>query len=441
MPLPLPDRYRLEVRLGRDDDVEQWLATDESLNRPVLVRMLGPETSLDRRTQFLESVRAAAIVNHAHMASVYHAEELPDGAYSVSEWTGGVTLGDRLEAGDTIGVDEFLPNAAGLADALAALHAEGHLHGAIDPHAVFHTVAHPAQLGAFGRIPVDHTPTDDVRSLAAVLEMGLTGSPPGGPPPSEIVDGLDRAVDHALRAGQLGHFTARQFADLLRAAPSPLPPPTASPAGSRRFLVAVGVLVIAGLLLIGLGRLLGEDDSPPPLFPTTTAVTGSISLPETTTTAVVTPGVVPTPTTVPRADLPIVSIRSVDPFGGGDENDDRLPAAIDGDPATVWRTERYRDPLPLLKPGVGIAVETVGVPAEIAVTGMTRGTVYEVAWSPSEPDPDAWEVLVRGRVDAGTPRHQLPARSGGWWILWFTELPFVDVDDHSTQVAEVRLRG
>lgn len=439
MPLPLPDRYRLEVRLSRDDDIEQWLATDESLNRPVLVRILGPETDPQRRFQFLESVRAAATVNHAHMASVYHAEELDDGAYSVSEWTGGVTLGDRLEAGDTIGVDEFLPNAAGLADALATLHIEGKLHGAIDPQAVFHTVAHPAQLGAFGRIPVDHTPTDDVRSLAAVLEIGLTGSAPGGPPPSEIVDGLDRAVDHALRSAQLGLSTARQFADLLRAAPSPVPPPSINPAGSRRFLVAVGVLVIAGLLLIGVGRLLGDDGEAPPLFPSTTEVTDTIDLPETTTSTAA--NAVATPTTVPMAEIPIASIRSVDPFGGGDENDDRLQAAIDGDPSTVWRTERYRDPLPLLKPGVGIAVTPASVPSEITITGMNRGTGYEVAWSASDPDPDTWEVLVRGRVDAATPRHQLPHRSGGWWVVWFTELPFVDVDDHSTQVAEVRFRG
>ncbi|MDX1449578.1 MAG: hypothetical protein R3246_11010, partial [Acidimicrobiia bacterium] len=418
MPLPLPDRYRLEVRLGRDDDIEQWLATDDSLNRPVLVRILGPETDSGRRAQFLESVRAAAVVNHAHMASVYHAEEIADGAYSISEWTAGVTLGDRLDAGDTIGVDEFLPNAAGLADALAALHAEGHLHGAIDPQAVFHTVAHPAQLGAFGRIAVDHTPTDDVRSLAAVLEMGLTGSPPGGPPPSEIVDGLDRAVDHALRTAQLGHFTARQFADMLRAAPSPVPPPSMSAVGSRRFLIAVAILVVAGLLLIGVGRVFGDDGDSPPLFPSTTAVSDTIALPQTTTST--TTRVIATPTTIPLAELEITSIRTVDPFGGGDENDDRVTAAIDGDPSTVWRTERYRDPLPLLKPGVGFALQTGTSPAEIVIVGMNRGTAYEIAWSPGEPDPSTWEVLSRGRVDAGTPRHQLPERVGGWWIVWFS---------------------
>lgn len=440
MPLPLPDRYHLEVRLGRDDDIEQWLATDTSLSRPVLIRFLGPETDQERRGRFLASVQAAAIVNHAHMASVYNAEALTDGAYSVSEWTGGVTLADRLAADETIGVDEFLPNAAGLADALAALHREGHVHGAIDPSAVFHTVAHPAQLGAFGRVAVDHTPSDDVRSLAAVLEVGLTGSGPGGPPPSEIVDGLDRAVDHALRTAQLGHLTARQFADLLRAAPSPVPPQSVSAEGSRRFLLAVGALALAGVALIGLGRFLTDDTDRPPLFPSTTAVTDTVALPSTTTTTDPDAVVAPT-TTFPLQEIDVISVESVDPFGGGDENDNRLGNMIDGDPDSVWRTERYRDPLPLLKPGVGVAFTVASVPTEIVITGMNAGAAYEVAWVDGEPDPEAWEVVVRGRVGTGTPRHQLPSRFGGSWVLWFTDLPFLDVDDHSTEVAEVRFRG
>ena len=439
MPLPLPDRYRLEVRLGRDDDIEQWLATDESLSRPVLIRFLGPEATLDRRAQFLDSVRAAAIVNHAHMASVFNAEELEAGAYSVSEWTGGVTLGDRLESDETIPVDEFLPNAAGLADALAALHREGHLHGAIDPYAVFHTVAHPAQLGAFGRVPVDHTPSDDVRSLGAVLEVGLTGSPPGGPPPSEIVDGLDRAVDHALRTAQLGHLTARQFADLLRAAPSPLPPAIATGQGSGRFLLAAGTLVIAGLLLIGLGRLLTDDSDRPPLFPSTTAVSDTVALPETTTSTTSADPLTP-PTIAALSEVAVNAVQSVDPFGDGNESDERLANLIDGDLDTVWRTERYRDPLPLLKPGVGIGFEVAASPTEVSISGLEPGTAYEVVWATNPPDPETWEVIVRGRVGAGTPRHQLPERDGGLWVVWLTELPFIEVDDHSTQVAEVRFR-
>ena len=60
MPPPLPERYQLEVRLGRDGDIEEWLATDVHLDRPVMVRLLGPEVDADRRSGFLAAVGQAA---------------------------------------------------------------------------------------------------------------------------------------------------------------------------------------------------------------------------------------------------------------------------------------------------------------------------------------------------------------------------------------------
>lgn len=439
MPPPLPPRYVLEVRLDRDDDIEQWLATDESLSRPVLVRFLGADSDDERRHEFLEQVRAAAAVNHPHLASVFNAESGGDAAYSVSEWSGGVTLADRVASGEMIAPDEFLPNAAGLADALAALHAEGHLHGAIDPAAVFHTVAHPARLGAFGRVAVDHTPREDVQSLSAVLEFGLTGSEGAGPPPSEIVDGLDPTVDRALRSARQGHLTARQFADLLRAAPSPVPVPPDTPQRSRRFLALAASLVLIGVLLVALGRVFIAGEDGPPIFPSTTAVTDTIALPSTTSSTSV-PTQLGASTTVPLVDLRVVSVQSVDPFGGNEENDERLDRMLDGDADTAWRTESYRDPLPLLKDGVGVAFTLGEAPRELVVIGLEPGTVYELAWSAGEPDPETWDTVARGIATSGTVRHQLPQRDVGTWVLWFTDLPVVDSEDRATQVAEVRFR-
>ena len=153
MPAAVPDRYALEMRLGRDGDLEEWLATDRSLERPVLLRSLGPESSPERREQFVSSVSDAATATHPHLAKVYAVEKVDGGAYSVSEWTGGATVADRVEADQTFDLEEFLPNAAGLAGALAALHAEGAVHGDIDLSAVTYSAAHAAKLGGFGRVP------------------------------------------------------------------------------------------------------------------------------------------------------------------------------------------------------------------------------------------------------------------------------------------------
>src|SRR5688572_23257918 len=112
MPPPVSDRYRLEMRLGRDNDIEEWLATDTSLERPVLIRSLGPESSQERRERFIVNVSGAAKTGHPHLSRVFAVEDAKGGAYAVCEWTGGASAADRLEADQTVGLEEFLPNAS-----------------------------------------------------------------------------------------------------------------------------------------------------------------------------------------------------------------------------------------------------------------------------------------------------------------------------------------
>ena len=50
----------MNVRLGADGDIEEWLATDEQLERPVLIRFPGPDADPERIDQFLAPIRAAA---------------------------------------------------------------------------------------------------------------------------------------------------------------------------------------------------------------------------------------------------------------------------------------------------------------------------------------------------------------------------------------------
>ena len=436
MPPPLPERYSLEVRLGRDGDIEEWLATDVSLDRPVQIRILGPDADEERRAQFLRSVRGAAAVNHPHLTWVFTAGETPGGVYAVSEWTGAISLADRLAAGHTMDVHEFLPNAAGLAEGLATLHAAGVVHGAIDTSCVYHSVDHPAKLGGVGRPNQNRTASDDVRSLAVTLEEGLTGQPGGGPPPSEIVDGLSPAVDRALRRARQGLSTARQLADELGAAPSPVRPSPEPPLFSRRLLLgAIGLVLVAGALVF-VTRLMLVGSNSPILVPRTSVASPSPM--GSTTSTVATP---PVPASQP-ALVPIGDVRSVDPFGGNEENDEALPNAVDGDDETVWRTEQYRDPLSSLKPGVGISFEVGGPAASVEVEGLGSDVDFTFGWSP-EPgaEPDDFAEVVSGRTVGGRLDLRLPRREPGWWLLWFTELPSVDGDTHSAEIAEVRFRG
>jgi serine/threonine protein kinase len=426
MPPPVSDRYRLEVRLGRDGDIEEWLATDTSLERPVLVRSLGPESTEERRQEFVSAVSEAAKTSHPHLARVYAVEAVEGGAYAVCEWTGGATAADRLAAAQTLDLEEFLPNASGLAGALAALHSSGGAHGHLDLSAISYSVSHPAKLGAFGRARRTDG-DDDVRSLAAALEMALTGSPPGGPPPSESIDGVPRAIDRVLRSAQSGRMDADEFEKALLAAPTPRPAQPEPRSTSRRLLIAAGVLVVIAVGLVALGRLFTGGSPIIPISPITTLPTD----PSTTTT-------VPA-TTLPSGAVAILGAASFDPFGEGGENDADIPNLLDGDTTTTWRSERYRDPLSLQKPGVGVRLEVQGTPGEIQLLGFTTGTEFELMWAadPGE-DLESWDRLVGATAPPGTAAFTLPARVDGHWLLWMTDLPRQPDGSYFVELAEVR---
>jgi serine/threonine protein kinase len=183
MPPRIPGRYRMNVRLGADGDIEEWLATDEQLERPVLIRFPGPDADPERVAQFLIPIRAAAATSHPHVQRVYAAGEVDHSAFAVAEWDGAVTVADRLKAGETLPIPEYLSNASGVAAGLAAFHANGGIHGAIDASAIHFSAAHPARLASFGRIPVTTTKAGDTAALAVVLRESVTGTNNRSVPP------------------------------------------------------------------------------------------------------------------------------------------------------------------------------------------------------------------------------------------------------------------
>jgi len=425
MPASIPDRYELEVRLGRDGDIEEWLATDTSLDRPVLIRSLGPESSPERRRQFVESVSSAAKTSHSHLARVFTVNEVEGGAYAVSEWTGGATVADRVGADRPIELPDFLPNAAGLAGALAALHANGAVHGEIDLSAISYSGAHPAKLGAFGRMSTSG-PEGDVRALSASLETALTGSPPVGPPPSERVDGVPRAIDAILRSGQSGKLTAEDLEKALRAAPTPRPPQPESGPIPRRLLIGAISLVLAAVGLVAVGFVLSGGSAP--VVPTPTTQNAE----STTLTSLVT-------TTLTEGETSAADPAVLDPFGEGGENDQLVANLLDGDPATEWSTETYLDPLPLLKPGVGVTVRMTGAPDRLELLGMTVGTRFEVYWSPQlVEDPESWERIAGATAAPSSTAVGLPARTDGFWLIWLLELPAQNDGTYRATIAELR---
>ena len=426
MPPRLPERYRLNIRLGSDGDIEEWLAQDEALDRPVLVRYLAAEASLERRASFLDGVRAAAGLTELHLQKVFAAGETSASAYSVSEWDGGVTFADRMRAGEGLPVEEFLPNAAGMCLALARFHETGAVHGAIDTSAVHFSAAHPAKIAAFGRQRRWSDSASDTRALAEVLRAGLTGSEDTDIMPSSVLAGVHPAVDDALTSGIEGSLDASAMAAALSAV-------TYEPMGSDepkkpwRSLVLFGLIAAAISLIAAVGLAANFDPDSPFLYPVSASPDS------------------PTPTTPIDVDQPddsgtleVAEIVVYDPLGDEAESDDQVSNVVDGNPSTSWRTEAYPMPIREFKDGVGLVFDVEGTPSAMFIRGLA-GTTYLVGWSERIPEsPDGWEHILRGTLQASEVRAHLPLRGGGVWRLWFVDLPERADETYQTIINEVR---
>ncbi|MGI9584656.1 MAG: hypothetical protein ACR2N7_03605 [Acidimicrobiia bacterium] len=425
MPPRLPERYRLNIRLGSDGDVEEWLAQDDTLDRPVLIRYLAPESTPDRHVSFLKGVRDAAALTEIHLQRVFAASETTASAYSVSEWDGGVTIADRLRAGESLPVEEFLPNASGMCVALSRFHQLGGVHGAIDTSAVHFSAAHPAKLGAFGRRQQWSDPAQDTMALAEVLRAAITGSDESGVFPSQVIDGVPPTVDDALRAGIAGDLSSDDMATALSSA-TYTPPVDDAPLHPWRALLVFGVIVAAISLIAAVGLAVDFDPDSPFLYP----VSGAPSEPTTPE-----PVLVDVPS---ESEALTATVTVYDPFGDGTESDDSIENVLDGNRFTSWLTEAYSRPIREVKDGVGLVFQVEGTPSAVYVSG-TPETTYLVSWSSGIPeDPELWESVGRGTLQASTTRIQLPVRTSGAWRLWLTGLPDRPDGSFQAQIIEVR---
>lgn len=437
----LPDRYRLEVRLGSDGDIEEWLATDLPLDRPVLLRFLPSGTSQDRGESFLESVRAAAGISHTHLATVYAAGTIEDTTYSISEWAGGVSLADRALAGEPIPAEELLPNATGLSSALAALHAAGIVHGAIDAESILFSAAHPAKIAGFGRPPNWRTTTEDVQALSALFETTLTGRPIGAALPSQVIDAISPQVDRALEMGRSGEVDALQLAGALRAAPLLAPIRRRWTGWTWRWVGPAATLFVVAGLLVMLGANLTNQNR-------TNVTIGASGGPGTTgspSNATAAPGSGTTADTAPNDSLvsaEIVTAAAYDPFGTDGEHDELAGQAIDGDFGTSWKTESYNSPLPRLKDGVGLHVSVRGPVSAVEIAGARDGTVFELYWAsqPASAFSD-WTLVAEGTIRGGSTDISVPPTDGGTWLVWFTDLPATTEGTYTGAISEVRFRS
>ena len=126
--------YEITAQIGEGGMGEVYRATDTKLKRDVAVKVLPSALAADpeRLARFQREAEVLASLNHSNIAAIHGLEESEGIKALVMELVEGPTLADRIAQG-AIPVDEALPIAKQIAEALEAAHEQGIIHRDLKP--------------------------------------------------------------------------------------------------------------------------------------------------------------------------------------------------------------------------------------------------------------------------------------------------------------------
>ncbi|MFD8327416.1 serine/threonine-protein kinase [Streptomyces lydicus] len=201
-------RYRLRDTIGRGAMGEVWRAFDETLGRPVAVKLLLPHDSDPTApSRFRLEAQTAGRLSHPHVVAVLDFGEHEDRLFLVMELVDGDSLADRLTVSGPLPAEHVAQIAAQAALGLATAHQQGIVHRDIKPANLLLGADGTLKIGDFGiarflddpgaaltatgqivgtslylaperALGRTAGPASDVYSLGCLLYQLLTGRPP-----------------------------------------------------------------------------------------------------------------------------------------------------------------------------------------------------------------------------------------------------------------------
>ena len=214
--------YDVTSLLGEGGMGQVWQATDRQLNRQVAVKILPDAFAADpdRLARFTREAQILASLNHPNIAAIYGIEEAEGTRALVLELVEGPPLAGRIAKGP-IPLDEALPIAKQIADALDKAYRQGITHRDLKPGNIMLTKA-GAKLLDFGLAKLKPGHDAPVGVSAPTVSAGLTGE-------GAILGTLQYMAPEQLEGKDLVYRRIRISFPILEPPPHPILPSGAAP--------------------------------------------------------------------------------------------------------------------------------------------------------------------------------------------------------------------
>lgn len=490
----LSGRYRLEAKIGSGGMSTVYLARDETLDRPVALKVMHREMSEqpDQLQRFRQEARSVAKLSHQNIVGVIDAGEDGGHPYIVFEYIEGETLKQRIARLGALDVQESVAYTIELARGLAVAHSRQMVHRDVKPQNVLIDADGRAKLTDFGisrqleqhgltatgRVlgTTDYVapeqamgkgldPRSDIYSLGVVLYEMLTGDVPFTadsqvgvamkhvneelPDVQETRPEVSATVALVVERATTKDPDARyqRIEEMLDDLETALEVEAARAGGTTGEATSVLDAVPAPKRKLSMrGRISGAAVL-------LTLLVAAIAL--TLVYGISSgwfdnadggPGSAPDPGGG-RQQIELTGANDFDPEGGDGEHEDEVKFAIDPNPTTSsWTTETYDTSDTYdVKTGVGLYVTTSQPVEATAMTIRTTDPGWEATiYAAAEPADslDGWTEV--GSVDAVEDGSVIQLDTGGQkfanYLIWTTTpAPLSEGDGFGASIADVKL--
>ncbi len=177
-------KYRVDEEIHQSTICSVYRATEESLQRPVLIKKLHPQMAReeDIRDRFEREARVCALVNHENIVSIYGYHADPDLSMLVLEFIDGKSLGALIKEIGAIPWQQAVNMMVQVLQGLAFAHNKGVIHRDLKPDNILISKEGKVKITDFGLATLENAPK--------LTRQGMVLGTPAYLPP-EILTGGD----------------------------------------------------------------------------------------------------------------------------------------------------------------------------------------------------------------------------------------------------------